>query len=96
MNHRSHVLWLYRQFLRVGRSLAETSPNHSLYVLGRAKHEFKRGLHFTESEDISFHTRLAEAQLESLRLAAPFINQGTGKHRAATGASVKEVDPFAD
>jgi hypothetical protein len=93
MENRVFVLSLYRQFLRKGRSFAETSPNHALYVLGKTKHEFKKGVTLSDPQEIEFAIALASTYLESL--SSIDVDEGLGKHRQPK-ATKAPLDPFSD
>ncbi len=81
MSGRVEVLRLYRQFLRVGSRMALTSSNHGLYVLRRAKAEFKEKAAL-EGEEAREAVELARVLLESLRLQE--VHKELGKHRSVT------------
>lgn len=81
MSQRAHVLGLYRSLLRIGTSLAERSPNHSLYVLRRAKEDFKANALLADPEEIRFAVALAETSLDSLAAASRGVDSSLGRAR---------------
>lgn len=95
MAHRKEVLTLYKSFLRIGKSLAEKSPNHSLHILLRAQKEFRAQRHLTDPQEIKDEIDLARCLLETLELQAGTVDEGFGKHRkknatTATDRSIKD------
>lgn len=68
MDHRRHVLALYRQILTVARTLP--GRNRQRLVLRRAREGFKAGAALTAPDDVALHVKLAETQLDTLRIQA--------------------------
>lgn len=68
MDHRRHVLSLYRQILSVARTLP--GRNRQVLVRKRAREGFRQHQGDTNPESISLHVKLAETQLETLRIQA--------------------------
>ncbi len=78
MAERIEVLRLYRQFLRIGSRMAVTSSNHGLFVLRRAKAEFKAKASL-EGAEAAEEVELARVLLDSLKVQE--VHKELGNHR---------------
>lgn len=68
MDHRRHVLALYRDILRVAKTLP--GRNRQALVRRRAREGFRAHAGDVHPEAIALHVKLAETQLETLHIQA--------------------------
>ena len=68
IGHRHHVLSLYKQILTVAKSLP--GKNRQNLVKRKAREGFRQHQSESRQEEIDLHVRLAETQLETLRIQA--------------------------
>jgi hypothetical protein len=77
----------------LGSRISLSSPNHGMYVVLRAKRDFKANATLDpNSEEVHEQLALARTLLDSLKLQK--VSPDLGQHRAAKAEDAKIVDDF--
>jgi hypothetical protein len=67
----TRALSLYRQILRAGSKMP--TQNRRDFIAHKARSEFRKAQHETDVQQIDFHLRLADVQLESITIQAKHL-----------------------
>ena len=70
---RPRALSLYRQLLRGAMKMP--TPNRQNFILRKTRTEFRANRHLTDLEDIDFHLRLADTNLDTVLIQAEHLTQ---------------------
>ncbi|KAL7566732.1 hypothetical protein ACA910_017784 [Epithemia clementina (nom. ined.)] len=68
---RSRALSLYRQLMRAAQKMP--TPNRRKFVISKTRVEFKANKGLTDAEEIDFHIRLADTNLDTVLLQAEHL-----------------------
>jgi Complex 1 protein (LYR family) len=70
---RPRALSLYRQLLRGAMKMP--TPNRQNFILRKTRTEFRANRHLTDLEDIDFHLRLADTNLDTVLVQAEHLTK---------------------
>ena len=70
---RPRALSLYRQLLRGAMKMP--TPNRQNFILRKTRTEFRANQHLTDLEDIDFHLRLADTNLDTVLIQAEHLSK---------------------
>jgi hypothetical protein len=70
---RMRALSLYRQLLRQGQKMP--TPNRRKFVITKTRKEFKLHKDLTDPEEILFHLRLADTNLDTVMVQAEHLTK---------------------